>query len=372
MPMRTDELDYVLPPGRIATVPAQPRDSAKMLVVHADRIEHRCVSNLPEYLNPGDAMVFNNSAVLPARITGSRAETGGRVQGLVLDAFISHSPMIWQLMLKSNGRLRPGIKIRLELNDGRPSPFSLTLLEKVDREWTAEISIESDIQKSLPDAAAILNQVGRTPLPPYILQSRQDDREDIEDAEDRAWYQTVYADIQQQRSVAAPTAGLHFTERLLAKLNDSNIKQHFITLHVSAGTFQPIDTELLDDHPMHREAFSVTQQTLEQLRSIRKTGNRLFAVGTTTVRCLESINPADIDTMTTDSAIHASTDLLISPPYTFKWTDGLLTNFHLPRSTLFALVGAKIGLDRLKHIYQIALAEDYRFYSYGDAMLILP
>ena len=354
--LATEELDYPLPPELIATRPARPRDAARMMVVSrsGDGIEHACVRDLPDYLRAGDAMVFNTTAVTPARFRGRRAGTGGRVDGL----FIEHAGAEqWVVMLRSNGRLRAGDRIELLDRDRRRTPHLLELVEPHPEGWTVAVQGGTDV----------LDRVGLTPLPPYILKARHGS--EVADDLDRAWYQTVYADPAQRRSVAAPTAGLHFTLDLLARLRAAGVGRIDVTLHVGPGTFRPITAPTLAGHVMHAEHYSVEPKAIAALQS---TGGRIFAVGTTTVRTLESLPYPLPAAARLNGPIQGCTELLIAPPYEPRNFAGLLTNLHLPRSTLLALVGAVIGLDRLKAIYAEAAQRRYRFYSYGDAMLILP
>lgn len=368
--LATSELDYDLPEHLIATRPAEPRDSARLLVISRshDRIEHRTVRDLPCYLNAGDALVFNTTAVLPARLIGRRLDTGGRVEGLYLHD--EHSPagtLHWQVMLKAGGRLKPGVRIEWYEAGDHPSGIVSELIECQEGEWhidtrTANSTIE------------ILTSIGRTPLPPYILHARAERsgaRLAVEDAQDRQWYQTVYAAGDQRHSVAAPTAGLHFTADLLQAVSVRGVKRIDVTLHVGPGTFKPVTAPTLSEHRMHAEAYTVTAEAISALRAVRQSQppGRVIAVGTTTVRTLESL-PYPMPEKC--GSIAGMTDLMIAPPYDFRFIDGLMTNFHLPRSTLLALVGAMVGLDRLKSVYQEAIRSGYRFYSYGDAMLILP
>ncbi len=350
--LATEELDYPLPPELIATRPAQPRDAARMMVVSSsgDGIEHARVRDLPDFLRTGDAMVFNTTAVTPARFHGRRAGTGGRVEGL----FIEHAgARQWVVMLRSNGRLHAGDRIELLDRDGVATPHLLELVEPHAEGWTVAVQGPADV----------LDRVGLTPLPPYILKAR--DGDEISDDLDRVWYQTVYADPAQRRSVAAPTAGLHFTLDLLARLRAAGVGRIDVTLHVGPGTFRPITAATLAGHTMHAEHYRVEPEAIAALQA---TTGRVIAVGTTAVRTLESLP----DPVPLNATISGCTDLLIAPPYEPRNFAGLLTNFHLPRSTLLALVGAVIGIERLKAVYAKAVQQRYRFYSYGDAMLILP
>ncbi len=349
--LRTAQLDYKLPQRLIARVPVEPRDSARMLVVHSDRTEHGHVRDLPEYLTPDDLLVTNNTRVIPARLVGRREDTGGRVEALVLD----RSGERWQVMLRSNGRLRSKMVITLLDKSGADTPDHLVLEEQGEAIW--------HVRPSSPD---VLDRVGRTPLPPYILQARRrDESEPIDDA-DQQWYQTVYA-AGVGASVAAPTAGLHFTRDLLNRLDSAGIRRTEITLAVGAGTFKPVTSDELTDHAMHAERFVVPAAAKDAIQATRNRAGRLFAVGTTTTRALESVKD-----WISGCPMEAETDLMITPGYEFRCVDGLLTNFHLPRSTLLALVAAKIGLKRMHDIYAEAIQREYRFYSYGDAMLIMP
>ncbi len=357
--LRTDALDYRLPPELIATRPAEPRDAARMMVLSRsdDRIEHARVRDLPGFLQAGDAMVFNTTAVAPARFCGRRAGTGGRVDGLFVEQLPSRR---WVVMLRSNGRLHAGDAIDLLSRTGEPTPHRLELIEPHAQGWTVALD------GPLP-ADAVLEVVGLTPLPPYILKARHGRA--VADDLDRTWYQTVYADSAQARSVAAPTAGLHFTGDLLARLEAAGVRRIDVTLHIGPGTFRPITAATLAGHVMHAEQYSVSPEAVTALAA--RTG-RLFAVGSTTARTLESLpDPLPAANML-DGPIRGCTDLLIAPPDEPRHFDGLLTNFHLPRSTLLALVAALIGLDRLQDVYAEATQRRYRFYSYGDAMLVLP
>jgi len=354
----TSVLDYDLPEQLIATRPAEPRDSARMLVVHrgSDSLEHRRVRDLPEYLRSDDLLVFNGTCVLSARMVGRRVDSGGRMEGLFLSAAGDGT---WRMMLRSNGRLREGQRIELSDGNEHGSGHILELIapEEGAGEWR--------VRPMGKGASDWLQEVGRTPLPPYILRARHG--ESIDDELDRAWYQTVYADEARRGSVAAPTAGLHFTPDLLVAIDEVGTERRSVTLHVGAGTFKPITAETLQQHHMHREWYEVPPDTQDALRSA--IGRRL-AVGTTTVRTLETL--PDPLPAATAGPIVGETDLMIAPPYAFRHVDGMLTNFHLPRSTLLALVGAMVGLERLLSIYAEAMRREYRFYSYGDAMLILP
>ena len=370
-----DALDYHLPPKQIAQQPVEPRDSARLLVCHrsGETIEHRHVRDLPELLRPRDVMVFNNTFVLPARFEAVRLDTGGHVEGLYLHTLASESGGgggggFWLVMLRAGGRLHENIALELLDADGNRTGVTMRLVERRDEQWIVDVQPEHDPQR-------VLSALGRTPLPPYIRWARSHlehppQWKPIADASDRRWYQTVYADAQQAGSIAAPTAGLHFTTGLLESLQRRNIERVDVTLHVGAGTFKPVTAPTIQQHRMHSESFAVSADALRALRSAVSSDRRVIAVGTTAARSLESLPQPLPDPI--DAPISGQTDLLIAPGYQFKLVRGLLTNFHLPRSTLLALVAALIGLERVHQVYRIAIEHRYRFYSYGDAMLILP
>jgi len=349
--LQTKDLEYELPEGRIATRPAQPRSSAKMLVLNRGAIEDVHVSNLPNYIPADSLLVVNETSVLPARFKARRLETGGRVEGLYLDEESDG----WLVMLKSNGKLRDGLKIEIAAG------VELELVKKKGKHWVCRCSSDEA-------AIDVLQRCGTTPIPPYILKARGD--EEIEDTLDREHYQTVYADEAQCASVAAPTAGLHFDHELLQALEARGIERVPVTLHVGAGTFKGIETDDINAHVMHSEAWSVSESSLTRIKASLMEQKPIIAVGTTTVRTLESLPP--LHTWPERGGLAGHTTLMISPPYDFAIVDGILTNFHLPKSTLLALVAAKIGIERLHEVYGHAISNGYRFYSYGDAMFILP
>jgi len=356
-----DALDYPLPASSIATRPVQPRDAARMMVIHqaSDDVEHRRVRDLPDYVGEKDVLVFNTTSVIPARFEGRRADTGGRVEGLFVHL---QSDDHWRVMLRSNGRLRTGQRIELVDAADNVSDFALELVAREQAHWLVQ-------PVGLVDPLVVLDAVGRTPLPPYIRRARQGDEPG--DELDRMWYQTVYADPSMAGSVAAPTAGLHFTPEMLRRLYEQGVQRVDVRLDVGPGTFKPVQAERLEDHEMHFERFAVSPEAVAALRDASTDPEkRIIAVGTTSVRTLESL-PGPLPNRC-DEPIAGETDLLIAPPYQFNLVDGLLTNFHLPRSTLLALVAALVGLERIKACYAEAVERGYRFYSYGDAMLIVP
>jgi S-adenosylmethionine:tRNA ribosyltransferase-isomerase len=333
--MRADELDYNLPGELIATAAAQPRDSAKLMVVDRStgRIEHRRVRDLPELgvFQQGDLMLVNRSKVLPAYYHGTRAATGGKITGLYLG---SPNANQWLTLIESRGKLQPGERIDLD------GDSHLILVESVGRgEWLAKYTGEDD-------TLTLLSRIGLAPLPPYIRKARKAHHQPEVTAEDMGRYNTVYAD--QLGSVAAPTAGLHFTTELLDVLEAAGVTRAEVTLHVGMGTFAPIRCDKVDDHPIHSEFITVPPETIRAIQRTRETGKSITAVGT---------------------------KLFIVPNagFTYRHTDHLLTNFHLPRSTLLALVAAlpDVGIDQLMGWYHEAIREKYRFYSFGDAMLII-
>ena len=344
-----DQYDYHLPRELIAQHPLPRRSDARLMVV--DRAEasirHLHVRDLPEILTPRDALLFNDTRVIPARLVGRRDRTGGRWSGLFLAAD-EHG--VWQVLSKTRGKLEPGESLTLVSWDTRTT-LTLRMVAKLDGGTWAVVPDEEGSPLEL------LARVGRVPLPPYIREGEM-----VEG--DVARYQTVFA--KEPGAVAAPTAGLHFTPELLAALEGRGIRREFVTLHVGIGTFRPITAQRLADHPMHSEWCSVAPETIEHLWQVRRAGGRIVAVGTTVARTLESAAASGAL-----APWSGPTNLFIRPPYEFRATDALLTNFHLPRSTLLILVRT-FGGDRLiQRAYELAIAERYRFYSYGDAMLIV-
>lgn len=370
-PVKTADLDFDLPDDLIATSAAEPRDSARLMLFRRDtgRVDHLHIRDLPTLglFGDGDLMLVNHTRVLPAYLRGTRAATGGHVTGLYLGP---RTPEVsaqetaantWHVMLESGGKLRPGERITLD----DYAALTLTSREGGGR-WLAELDADAP-------TLAVLQRVGATPLPPYIRkQRRQLGQDEITDA-DGERYNTVFAmDKNNAHSVAAPTAGLHFTPALLAQLEARGLARSAVELHVGAGTFAPVRVDDLSQHPMHAEHLSIPAHTVQAIRETRQRGGRILAVGTTTVRAIESL-PTDLDRAAQGYA--ADTRLFIHPDagFTFRYTDALLTNFHLPRSTLLAMVAALpgVGIGRLQDLYQQAIAQRYRFYSYGDAMLIV-
>jgi len=344
--MRTDELDFDLPAELIAQAPPPHRsDSRLMHYRRADRsVAHRTFSDLPALLRPGDLLVFNDARVIPARFT-LRKSTGGRVEGLFLNEV---RPARWHVLLKNAANIAAPLRFA-------DAPEIAVNVIHSGAGGEHEIGVDTALS-----AIDLLERVGRMPLPPYI---RRDKDRDQRDELDRVRYQTVFA--RTPGAVAAPTAALHFTDRLLADLLSRGVEQTFITLHVGLGTFKPVTADTLEAHAMHAETYSTTPAAVEALNRAKRDGRRIVAVGTTSARVLES-QPADEPFMPKSDR----TGIFIYPAYQWKHVGALVTNFHLPRSTLIALVAAMVGLDEQRRLYQIAIENRYRFFSYGDAMLI--
>ncbi len=356
--LATADLDYHLPQDRIATSPAQPRDAARLMIVRGPSREHARVRDLPSLLAPGDLLVFNTTRVLPARLVGLRADTAGRAEALYLSE--AAEPRTWMILVRAK-RPRPGITLRFRAPE-TPQTLDLTLISRHDLDpgaWVARV-------ESQEPTLELLDRFGHTPLPPYILAARREAGLAYPDADDRDRYQTVYA--RQGVSVAAPTAGLHFTPDLLARLRVAGIDRTDVTLDVGPGTFKPVETETIEAHPIHAERCSMSHDAVAAVLAARGRGSRVIAVGTTCARTLESYAP-----LAGQVPPSLDTQLLIAPGHAWRWTDALLTNFHLPRSTLMALVAARLrgGVPVLIDHYRAAIDEGYRFYSFGDAMLVL-
>ncbi len=343
------DYDYELPKELIAQSPTASRTDARLLV--ADRgghsLEHRHIRDLPDILRGGDCLVINDTRVVPARLVGRRRATGGHWEGL----FLERSPDgLWRVMCKTRGKLQPGDTITL-INAAGDEDVHLELgVKEADGTWIAR-------PLAAEDAFALLDRVGRVPLPPYIRKGEME-------PSDQEHYQTVYAQV--PGAVAAPTAGLHFTSKLLDRLAKQGVEICRLTLHVGPGTFKPISAENLAEHQMHSEWGSLKQESVDRIQACRQAGGRVVAVGTTSVRVLETASASG-----ELKAFAGYTDLFIRPPYQFRTVDALLTNFHLPRTTLLVLVRTFGGDALIRAAYEEAIRERYRFYSYGDAMLIL-
>jgi S-adenosylmethionine:tRNA ribosyltransferase-isomerase len=341
--MRLSDFDFDLPAERIALRPARPRDSARLLVVRGADISDWSVRDLPELLEPGDVLVFNDTKVIPAQLEGRRGEAS---VGATLHK--REGPREWQAFLRNAKRVRPGDTIEFG------EQVTASLVEK-NEDGSGLLHFHGEEPVEL-----LLERAGRIPLPPYIASRREVDERDRDD------YQTMFA--REEGAIAAPTAALHFTRELLDALTARGIGREVLTLHVGAGTFLPVKSEKIDEHKMHAEWGRIDAETAQRLNAARTEGRRLISVGTTSLRLLESAASGDgaIQPFEGDTAI------FITPGYRFKAIDGLITNFHLPKSTLFMLVSALMGLDVMKSAYAHAVAENYRFYSYGDASLLLP
>jgi S-adenosylmethionine:tRNA ribosyltransferase-isomerase len=353
--------DYYLPEELIAQNPAVPRDSSRLLVVSRSEnketiIDHKIFSNLPDLLLPGDLLVMNNTQVIPARLYG-RKSTGAEIEVLLLE---ERKKNCWLGLVKPGKRFKDGSKLIFEAkvkgeqsnNDSSVVTLNATVVDSDPATGGRLIEFDVPPGKSL---VQLLDAFGDIPLPPYITQSVAEDDQ----------YQTVYA--QHPGAIAAPTAGLHFTEELLEKLRQYGINQAFVTLHVGVGTFRPVEVEDVTSHNMHEEWIEVSEETVEKIHKTKQQGGRIIAVGTTVVRSIEGA--AQTGKL---QPFCGKTNLFIYPGYQWQIVEGLITNFHLPRSSLLMLVSALIGREELLNIYNIAVSDRYRFYSFGDAMFILP
>lgn len=358
--MKTADFDFDLPEDRIALRPAEPRDSARLLVVRDGGLDDRIVRDLPDYLRPGDALVFNDTRVIPARLSGVRERVAPEGEALTVEveATLHHrdAPDTWSAFMKPGKRIKAGDRVRFGAEaDGA------CLLGRLEATVTAKgddglITLRFDLSGPFLDEA--IRDVGVMPLPPYIAAKRP------EDDRDRSDYQTMFAQL--DGSVAAPTAGLHFTPALMAAIEAKGVSAHAVTLHVGAGTFLPVKAEDTADHRMHSEWGEVSAETAAALNAVRAAGGRIVCVGTTSLRLLESATGED----GVVRSFHGDTAIFITPGYRFRAADVLMTNFHLPKSTLFMLVSAFAGLDTMKAAYAHAVAAGYRFYSYGDGSLL--
>jgi S-adenosylmethionine:tRNA ribosyltransferase-isomerase len=359
--MRTDLFDFALPEDRIALRPVAPRDSSRLLIVRPqeeNELEDRAMGDLPALLRAGDALVVNDTKVLPAHLHGRRIGRGDREPAITATLIKRLDGSRWVALVKPGKRLAPGDVVRFGA-EGR-----VCFLEQLDAtvEQKGEAGQGGEVTLAFAFTDAVLDQAlaerGDMPLPPYIASRREVDERDRSD------YQTIFA--RAEGSVAAPTAGLHFTEALTEALRDAGIGIHRVTLHVGPGTFLPVKAEDTAGHKMHPEWGSVSAETASTLNAARRTGGRIVAVGSTSLRLLESA-AADDGTL---APFSGETALFIAPGYRFRAIDAMLTNFHLPRSTLFMLVCAFCGLDVMRRAYNHAIANNYRFYSYGDACLL--
>ena len=371
--MRTSDFDYHLPPELIAQTPVEPRDSSRLLILRRDtgRLEHRRFSDLGQHLPPGCVLVMNRSRVLPARLYGRRQDTGGRVELLLLRR---ESPGIWQALGQPGRRLRPGVRLWLTAPGDNPTgggdpaatnPAGKAAADAKDdgTAVAAEIlAVNSEGVRTVRlSSESGIEQLGQVPLPPYIRQRLADPER----------YQTVYA--QEPGSVAAPTAGLHFTPQLLDNLRQAGISTAFVTLHVGLDTFRPVKGDDPREHHIHTEYYALPADTAAMLTQARRQGRPIIAVGTTAVRTLEQVGRDQAASLDRDAPLEPAqgqADLFILPGHQFRLVDGMITNFHLPRSTLLMLVSAFAGRENILAAYQTAVEQGYRFYSFGDAMLI--
>ena len=340
--MTTKDFYYDLPPELIAQHPLKDRAGSRLLVLDKEtgKIEHKNFRNIIEYLNPGDCLVMNNTRVIPARLYGVKEDTGGKIEFLLLKRIDLNT---WNVILKPGKRARTGARfvfgdglLKAEVIEVRPDGNRIVRFE-YDGVWEE-----------------LLDKLGEMPLPPYIK----------EKLEDKERYQTVYSKI--EGSAAAPTAGLHFTNELLEDIKDKGVKTAYLSLHVGLGTFRPVSVENVEEHVMHTEHYEVSQEAADIINETRKSGGRIIAVGTTSVRTLETV-AEDNGTM---KAEIGDTSIFIYPGYKFKVTDSIITNFHLPESTLLMLVSAFAGKENIFEAYEQAVKEKYRFFSFGDAMLL--
>lgn len=356
--MRVDLFDFDLPEENIALRPASPRDSARLLVVRPESepvlADHR-VSDLPAFLKPGDALVFNDTKVIPAQLEGIRHREGAGGQQVSATLHMRVAPDRWKAFAKPGKRIKTGD--RIEFGDSGNACLIGSLAATVeDKGEGGEVTLRFDLSGPALDEAIMA--VGHIPLPPYIAAKRP------EDAQDQKDYQTIYA--REEGAVAAPTAGLHFTPELFAALDAAGIERHFVTLHVGAGTFLPVKADDTTEHKMHQEIGHVSAETAARLNAVKRAGGRIVCVGTTSLRLIESA-AADDGTIKPWSG---ATGIFITPGYRFKAVDMLMTNFHMPRSTLFMLVSAFCGLETMRAAYSHAIETGYRFYSYGDSSLL--
>ncbi len=342
--MRIEEFDYHLPTSLIAQYPSPQRGETSLMILHrrTDVIEHQAFQDIFAYLNPGDLLVMNNTRVLPARLIGKK-ETGGRIEMLLIPSWNGMKGE-WEALMKSSGKLKRGARIQFEQGLG------VEVEEVKDGKGKVRFSYQGEV-------VDILKKIGHIPLPPYIRRK--------DEPLDRDRYQTIFAE--RDGSIAAPTAGLHFTPSLLQSLKDKRVHTTTITLHIGIGTFAPVKVRDIEDHKMEAEWIEISEKTAREIEETKTRGGKIIAVGTTTTRALESFSNGNGGVRPGKGM----TSLFIYPPYRFRVIDGLVTNFHLPKSTLIMLVSAFAGKELLMKAYQEAIDRKYRFYSYGDAMLIL-
>ncbi|MGY6530850.1 MAG: tRNA preQ1(34) S-adenosylmethionine ribosyltransferase-isomerase QueA [Cyanobacterium sp.] len=347
--LKLSSYDYFLPQELIAQNPVTPRDSSRLLVVKPeDGIDHKVFSSFPDLLLPGDLLVLNNTRVIPARLYGKKS-TGAMVEVLLVE---EKSPLCWLALVKPGKRFGVGSEIVFE-DEGTGAYLKATVVDKDGATGGRILEFTVSQDRSFWD---VLDILGNIPFPPYVTESEASPQQ----------YQTIYAE--KQGAIAAPTAGLHFTEDVFHNLAQKQVEIAHITLHVGIGTFRPVETEDILNHDMHQEWIDVNGETIEKIKETKSRGGRVISVGTTVVRALEGAFAHHNALM----PYRGKTNLFIYPGYEFKVIDGLVTNFHLPKSSLLMLVGALMGRERLLNIYQRAIEEKYRFYSFGDAMFIEP
>ena len=373
--MKISDFDFELENNRIATTPVSPRDHSRLLVLDKENgnIEHKKFFDILSYLNKGDLLVLNNSKVFPARLLGKTQETGRKIEIFLLN---KEEKTIWKCLLGGK-KIKAGLRIEIS------EEFIVEVIsDNNDGTWLVDFYIEeNDLMKSL-------NEVGKIPLPPYIEKQRKVDNLFVEVEKDKKNYQTVFADDEKKGSVAAPTAGLHFTDELIEKIKEKGIAIEYITLHVGMGTFAPVKVDDPKKHKMHSEWVEIKEEVVDRINKTKANGGRVIAVGTTTTRSLEAlINTEFFEKGSLDSAtaplkmtggdddskiqkLQSWVDIFIYPGYRFKVVDAMVTNFHLPKSTLLMLVSALAGKQNIDKAYKEAIDNDYRFYSYGDAMFI--
>ena len=350
--MNLSDFDFELPEELIATRPVSPRSTARLLVAKGDNVDDGFVNDLPEFLRSGDRLVFNDTKVLPARLNGFRSRdidvNNVAVAKIEVTLLASKKESIWSALIKPLRKIRVGEKISFDKS------FEAILIDKVDGQGILHFNKENI------DFLDQLEELGAMPLPPYIASKRQADKRDNLD------YQTIFA--QKIGSVAAPTASLHFDLGLLERLKKKGVETSFVTLHVGAGTFLPVKSEDIRQHKMHAEFGEINQKTVDEIRQTKKNGGRIIPVGTTALRLLETAAQSN-DIL---SEWRGETDIFIYPGYKFIVADGLMTNFHLPKSTLMMLVSALMGKETIESIYNHAITQKYRFFSYGDSSLLFP
>jgi len=358
--MKTADFDFDLPESHIALRPAEPRDSARLLIVRDGGLEDRIIRDLPDFLQPGDALVFNDTRVIPARLSGVRERIGaeGETLTVAVEATLHHrdAPDVWSAFMKPGKRIKAGDRIRFGSDSDGGCLLGRLDATVADKGEDGLVVLRFDLAGPALDEA--IRDVGVMPLPPYIAAKR------AEDDRDRSDYQTLFA--KWDGSVAAPTAGLHFTPALMAALEAKGVSTHAVTLHVGAGTFLPVKADDTADHKMHSEWGEVAPDTAAALNAVRAAGGRIVCVGTTSLRLLESATTPEGEVR----PFHGDTAIFITPGYAFRAVDVLMTNFHLPKSTLFMLVSAFAGLETMRAAYAHAVKDGYRFYSYGDGSLL--